>query len=321
MTNEANGGETDRNSSGEENLSEQTEKQHSEDSSTVEANSNNINAAGEEREPPMRLEDSTSVSGDRTQVIGASVKGPAHDQPGDENEDAYETRRLADDICVIAVADGLGSAPAGGRGARIATKASIEAAAGKLEDIARSETGVPLETEMRKSVELAAHKAREAVENEADEAEIPLEHLATTLIVVLLVDGHITSGHIGDGAVVAKVHGELRFISFPGETEYVNQVVPLTSNNWEENWRIHQDKMPDAVAAFSDGLRRAGLEQTQDGCDPFPGFFDPLFSHLRSAEGLSKAKSDLEGLLRSEKLSEQSSDDKTLVVAFRDRSD
>ena len=269
--------------------------------------------------PEQGQEESTGKSADRIQVIGASVRGPGHDEPGGENEDAYETRWLADDTCIIAVADGLGSAPAGGRGARITTEAATEAAANELENISSfgSETDKRLETRMTEVVEAAIRKAREAVEEEAENKEIPVGDLASTLLVVLLADGHLTAGHIGDGAVIAQIDEKLHFVSRPGETEYVNQVVPLTSANWEESVRVNQDEIPDAVAVFTDGLRRAGLKQTQDGDEPFPGFFDPVFSYIKSAEDSSRARSDLEELLRSEKLSEHSSDDKTLVMGFR----
>jgi hypothetical protein len=108
----------------------------------------------------------------------------------------------------------------------------------------------------------------------------------------------------------------LRIISEPGESEYVNEVVPLTDKRWGESLRIvPKVSGVECVAVFTDGCQRAGLLRTQNGLQPYDRFFEPLFFYAQGLCDLKESEQDIRDLLASQKISEHSEDDKTLVIA------
>jgi hypothetical protein len=143
-----------------------------------------------------------------------------------------------------------------------------------------------------------------------------LRELACTIIVVLTYEDTIAVAHVGDGAVVAKTNDGLKLISEPEESEYVNEVVPLTSMEWEKSLRISAKVSGvEGVAVFTDGCQRAALLRTQNGLQPYDRFFEPLFAYAQELDNLIYGEQDIRDLLASQKMSENSEDDKTLVIS------
>lgn len=139
--------------------------------------------------------------------------------------------------------------------------------------------------------------------------------MACTIIIVLAFADTIHVAHVGDGAVVAKTNGEISLISKPEESEYINEVVPLTSKKWENSLRITSNVSNiECVTVFTDGCQRASLLQTKNGLQPYDRFFEPLFNYAQKLENLSKGELDIKDLLASQKMSELSEDDKTLLI-------
>lgn len=139
--------------------------------------------------------------------------------------------------------------------------------------------------------------------------------MACTIIVVLSLENSVHVAHVGDGAVVAKTTQGLSIISEPEECRYVNEVVPLTSKNWENSLRITSSiTNVECIAAFTDGCQRASLIKAQDGLQPYELFFNPLFFYAQEIESLKQGESEIKNFLLSQKVSETSEDDKTLLI-------
>ena len=207
--------------------------------------------------------------------------GPLHIQRDIPCQDACAYEILSSGWGIIAVADGLGSAPKSDIGAKSVVDAAVKT--GKAAITAKKKDEINYGEILREIV----FSARKTLEARAIEEKCNLRELACTIIVVLTYEDTIAVAHVGDGAVVAKINNGLKLISEPEESEYVNEVVPLTSKEWEKSLRISA-KVSDVecVAVFTDGCQRAALLRTQNGLQPYDRFFEPLFTYAQELDNL-----------------------------------
>jgi hypothetical protein len=244
----------------------------------------------------------------RSRVFGSSVIGPMHLQGEIPCQDACAYAVTAADAIVIAVADGLGSAARSDAGASLAVSSAFSFC------MTASDSEPGEERRLEELVRDAAAHAREELERHAQEAPCNLRDFGCTLIVVVATRHRFAVAHIGDGAVVAEIDGILSLISSPGESEYTNEVVPLTSTAWRDSLRITSGASSiSAIAVFTDGCQRAAFRKEEDTLVPFERFFIPIFNYAREVAEADGAREVTE-LLASPKLCEHSDDDKTLVV-------
>ncbi len=242
-------------------------------------------------------------------IFGASVIGPLHVQKNLPCQDAWAFSAALSGTGVIAVADGLGSASKSEVGARLAVDTAV---ASVKEAFAIADSVAPLD-----QIGLAAVKhAREALEKRSSEEECSLKDLACTMIVAALSQGCLAVAHIGDGAVVAQTADGLLLISGPGESEYANEVVPLTAIDWQESLRIVDGiSGVRSLAVFTDGCQRAAFRKHEETFEPFEGFFRPIFSYAHELTDIAEGEKEIQALLSSKKICENSEDDKTLAIA------
>lgn len=248
---------------------------------------------------------------DVPRVVGVSVIGPLHVMNGLPCQDACAFAVYPSGYSVIAVADGLGSASKSEIGARIA----VDAALAKFREIVSK--GSSEEIDLADAAREVVFYARKMLEEKSNELECKLRDLACTMIIAVLQKDNVVVAHVGDGAVIARMAEGLKLISGPEDSEYANEVSPLTGKDWELSLRF-SPIIPkiSGVMAFTDGCHRAALRKTQDGLAPFDGFCNPLFSYVKEVQDLKEAEEDFKGLLLSKKVCENSDDDKTLVIAL-----
>ena len=247
-------------------------------------------------------------------IFGASVIGPLHIERGIPCQDACMYEILPLNCGVIAVADGLGSASKSDTGAQIAVEAALDAGKATISKKKIAETNL---SDVAKE---AVAFARKELEAKATKEQCSLHDLACTIIVAIFYEDSVSVAHIGDGAVVAKTEEGLRLISAPGDSEYVNEVIPLTTKDWEQSLRITPKiSGVECVAVFTDGCQRAALLRSQNGLQPYDRFFEPLFSYAQELEVLEEGEQDIRDFLASQKMSEHSEDDKTLVIAVLEK--
>src|SRR6266404_3827871 len=221
-------------------------------------------------------------------AFGASVIGPLHVQKGIPCQDACAYEVLVPSVVMAAVADGLGSAPKSEVGACTAVAAALE----KVRERVKSQQSeqYPLSDIIREAFMFARHR----LEDKATQEGWNLRDLACTLIVAVGSGNSIAVGHVGDGAVVAQVGDALSLVSSPGESEYANEVTPLTDEKWVESLRIASDVHGvQCLAIFTDGCQRAAFLKSSDAFVPFRGFFDPIFSYSRQLTSMGEAVEEI----------------------------
>ena len=248
--------------------------------------------------------------------FGASVIGPLHVQLNIPCQDACSFEVITSDFVIAAIADGLGSASKSDTGARLV----VEAAVKTVKEAIDCRRGNHLD--ICETARNAAIAARNSLEEKAMIERCSLRDLACTVIVIVAHKDNISVAQIGDGAVVAKIDDDLRLISAPAESEYLNEVTPITSKDWEKSLQVSpQVSGVKCVAAFTDGLQRAALLKDQDGLKPFEGFLEPIFSYAQELDDLKQGEQDIKDLLASHKLSAHSEDDKTLIIGVFGKGD
>ncbi|WAI01678.1 protein phosphatase 2C domain-containing protein [Methanogenium organophilum] len=253
--------------------------------------------------------------GCRYRISGAAVAGLSHQSEGRLCEDIWEGAVFGVAGAAVAVADGLGSAPHGRRGAMVAVSAAIEALSVFFIPGPDGE-GCDAEHEPNHAmVRGACRAAHNAVFRYASACNISSRSFACTLIVLLWNGNQVTTARIGDGAVVCLQGGEQILLSAPQERRYVNEVVPLTDEGYEDACVISSDlSCVTACAIFTDGCERLFLEKKPDGYHPHEPFFLPFFSAIEPLAGTPEGDRAIANLLVSDKFISFSEDDKTLVV-------
>ena len=255
-------------------------------------------------------------------VFGGKTTGSSHIKKGVPCQDAFRSEKTDSGEIILAVADGLGSAEHSEIGAKIAVNTAVDKIKSLFINI--DGYGIPAAALMknRDIITEAFSASRTALEDFAGDNGYPLKKLACTLIVAFTWEGYLTTGHIGDGAVTAQINNDIRIISDPGDSEYVNEVTPLTSGKIEENTRINEN-IPDVsvFAAFTDGCQRAFLVKRNGEYIPYESFFRPIFTYAKDVNDEEEASGEIVRFLESDKMNENSDDDKTLVIAVAEKSE
>ena len=244
-------------------------------------------------------------------VVAASVRGTSHERVKQLCQDAHHWEMLPEGILVAAVADGAGSATLGKVGAIVAAQTAVEtirlktATPGSLLDDAGWQV----------LLSKALEAARTAVEAEAVACKMTARDLATTLIIVVATPELIAAAQVGDGVAVAgDSQGNLIALTAPQRGEYANETTFLVSPNALDTAQVTLwHGVPENIAVLSDGLQMLALEMT-DG-KPHVPFFSPLFHYMADVTDENEAKEQLVALLRSERITERTDDDLTLLLA------
>ena len=117
----------------------------------------------------------------------------------------------------------------------------------------------------------AFFSAVSAIENYSKSSNIPKRELACTLIVVFIHKKTVSTGQVGDGAVTGEyLSGDIAVISKPAESEYINEVTPITAEKWISKLNINSGLMNiKKITAFTDGCQRAVLVKENSSYVPF----------------------------------------------------
>ncbi|WFN35578.1 protein phosphatase 2C domain-containing protein [Methanogenium sp. S4BF] len=255
----------------------------------------------------------------RYRISGAAVAGPSHDAGEMPCQDAWDAAVFGGSGAAVAVADGLGSAVHGREGALAAVSAAVSALTSFFRpwpDGAGCDADIEKNSRMLNAACKAAH---DAVMTRAAACGANPRSFACTLIILLWYGNVVATARIGDGAVVCLQGDEIVLLSAPHERRYVNEVVPLTDEGYEDACVLSSD-LPavTACSVFTDGCERLVLEKKPDGYHPYVPFFRPFFSAVAPLAGTPEGDRAIAGLLSSDRFITFSEDDKTLVVIVSD---
>ncbi|MBP2132489.1 hypothetical protein J2128_000410 [Methanomicrobium sp. W14] len=249
-------------------------------------------------------------------ISGAKTTGASHIKKGLSCQDAWTSEIPREDSAAIAVADGLGSARYSEKGAEIAVRTATESIKKHFMTVYDENITSADITSNVSIIEEAFLSSVSAIEKYSIENKVPKKELACTLIVILVYKKSVSIGQVGDGGVVGQSYsGKIKLLSEPAESEYINEVTPVTSDKWRESLRISQN-IPDIknIAAFTDGCQRAVLIKENDFYKPYVPFFRPFFEYAEKSHDKKELSDDIGEFLLSGKINEVSDDDKTLVA-------
>jgi Protein phosphatase 2C len=248
-------------------------------------------------------------------IVAASVCGTSHVKNNQLCQDAHHWLLLPDNILIAAAADGAGSASQGKVGAMVAVETTLENLS--IKEITRE--SLIDDFEVRSLLTDAMLAAKKAIEDEAAACNYLPQDLATTLILTIATPEMVAVGQIGDGVAVAKdVAGNLVSLTMPYHGEYINETIFLTSPGALESAQMNVWREAIAnVGVLTDGLQLLAMNMTVGA--PHKPFFLPLFDFAATVEDKTEAKEQLVRFLRSERITQRTDDDLTLIIAaFRD---
>lgn len=244
-------------------------------------------------------------------IVAASVCGTSHIKNQQLCQDAHHWQILPNNLLLVAAADGAGSASLGKVGAMIAVETAIEY-------ISKSEvspSNLADDRLLEDTLKDAMLAARKAVEEEAEAGKHQINDLATTLILAIATPQVVAVAQIGDGVAVAKDStGNLQALTVPKGGEYINETTFLTSADALDTAQIKILRHNIVnIGVLTDGLQMLALNMLIG--EPHKPFFFPLFDFVANAQDKIVAKEQLVKFLSSERITQRTDDDLTLVIA------
>ncbi len=254
-------------------------------------------------------------------IAMASSIGSSHiasDQPCQDSHFHIDLENSAGQpVTVLVASDGAGSATHAAVGSELSCQtfarlvAAYLAAGGAVEKIGR-----PLVARW-----IAGVVYRLAMRAKADGFEC--QDYACTLLAAIASDQATAFIQVGDGAIVVSsaAAGGWNYVFWPQHGEFANTTNFVTSDNVLEALDFEVRAQPvEEIAIFTDGLENLVLNQAERAVHA--PFFDSIFQSVRrsTAAGHDAVLSrDLEKYLATPKIAERTSDDKTLILASRQR--
>ena len=245
-------------------------------------------------------------------VVGASVRGTAHEKDNTPCQDAHDYRLLPNNTLLAAVADGAGSAERSAEGAALAVAEILDVVTSTI-NIQQPST----ESEWHTVLTSAFAKTQHALTQLAEAEESPRKLFATTLTCAIATRQWLAVAQIGDGVAVAQDEaGELFLTLTPQRGEYANETAFLTMDQALDHVEIKIYHQPvQALVLMTDGLIRLAMNVSIN--TPHPPFFQPLLTFATQISSNTQAQDQLAGFLSSERVCARTDDDKTLVLAVR----
>jgi serine/threonine protein phosphatase PrpC len=243
-------------------------------------------------------------------IVGAAVIGTSHANRGIPCQDSFRIWCGSHGIAVIAVADGAGSA----RHSNLGSAEAAELAIGALRAhfIRRPVT----RPNIYEAIKRAFITVRSELEIYADVREIPLETLATTLTVAVLMPDCLAVAQTGDGLIVGVNNlGQIKAATRPQGGEYANETFFITAADGVVPRYAEVYTPVSALAVLTDGLLSVATNY-QDH-QPHHGFFEPMFTALSQSDDPEALEQQLAAFLQSDRVNARTDDDKTLVLAVR----
>jgi hypothetical protein len=253
----------------------------------------------------------------RWRVAAASATGSSHVRLGLPCQDSATAKVFHDadddEVLVVVVSDGAGSASRAEIGSSIACSTVAEAAevyfagGGRLEAI-DLDVAISWLQMVQKAIAIRAE----------EDIGTPRDYACTLLVAVVGQDSSAIM-QIGDGAIVVSDGAGWSWVHWPQRGEFANTTFFATDEQAEKRMAFDFCKgRIEEIAVFSDGIEPLVLEYSTQTV--FASFFDKMFPAVRALheEGLDQGLSTaLATYLDSPAICARTDDDKTLVLATR----
>jgi Protein phosphatase 2C len=155
------------------------------------------------------------------QVLGASVRGKSHAHRGEHRDDALAVA-AADELLILAVADGAGSSALSRIGAAVTAQMAVDCTMSRyVADDTNPDTASRLGTAMAHAV----HDAALRLHALAALAEVTPAALRTTVVLVAICGDVTLVSQVGDGAVLMqKTDGSVMRVGATRDTAWAGEV-------------------------------------------------------------------------------------------------
>ena len=254
-------------------------------------------------------------------AIARSVIGYNHLTQQLPCQDYSEYRLLTPELLVGAVADGAGSAKLAELGAIVAVKTALDYVARWQGFYQRYETTLGYQGFMSPAIaepffQKLVRRVQRQLKEQAQTLQVPMQTLATTLLVFIASPRGLLAMQIGDGFLVIRSEdSDYQLVFHPDKGEYINETSFITSQQALDSLQVQVINQPIAfICAATDGLEKVAIRYRD--WTAFAPFFQPLEMFLAETEELEANASYLEDFLHSERLNHKTQDDKTLLLGL-----
>ena len=134
-------------------------------------------------------------------------------------------------VCVIALADGAGSASLSHHGAQVVVESIAEYIANRFDELVNTSDGVTVKSN------IIAYLL-EQLKVVAEKHQCELKSLASTLLCVAVKDNRYMIIHLGDGVIGYLKENSINIASSPTNGEFANSTYFVTSNRAVEHLKI-----------------------------------------------------------------------------------
>ncbi|MBR4904757.1 MAG: protein phosphatase 2C domain-containing protein [Selenomonadaceae bacterium] len=180
-----------------------------------------------------------------------AVQGKSHAKKNIPCQDKV-ARREENDVHVIALADGAGSAEFSHYGAECVVNRVTAFVADKFFDLISQEDGNKVKQEI-------LSVALQALKDEAEIINCELKDLASTLLIAAVRDEKFFLVHLGDGVIGYLNDEGLKVATTPDNGEFSNETVFITSSDASAHMRIYKGNLKN-ISGFI--LMSDGTEQS-----------------------------------------------------------
>ncbi len=245
------------------------------------------------------VQNTESAQTNHWQFSAASVRGHAHQQHNIPCQDRHGYRVLSHDWALAVVADGAGSKSHSDIGAQIVVDAALEYLQAQVEDKIQSdaESPLPASCELEQLADRLYKHLYSCLQAYAQQHDIAVESLGSTLIATILSPVGVALIHIGDGrAAYQDYAGQWHALMTPWRGEEGHTVFVTTESlqqqavDLQDYIRTTSINQPvQAVVLMSDGCEHSAFEcQVFDDTvqqyvrpnRPFANFLNPVKATL-----------------------------------------
>ncbi|MEO1661085.1 MAG: PP2C family serine/threonine-protein phosphatase [Pseudomonadota bacterium] len=244
----------------------------------------------------------------------ASCAGTSHIRAGTKKDDAFAialpqdgTHRFGSVVC-----DGAGSAKYGRLGAYVTARIFST----NLRRYFLKSAGLPSEETLFEWLD----EVRDTLGFIANSRNAMLRDFATTLVLSAVSKNRVCVGHIGDGGVVAQCNerGDWVPLSWPEHGEYASTTYFVTDSKTPRLRVVEDEIRVGTIVSFSDGIERLVLDFEKKEAPP--PFFNSMATALNRSNSIGKdveLSEQLSTFVRSDRVTQRSDDDITIVIAQR----
>lgn len=183
--------------------------------------------------------------------VCCAVQGRGHKKKNVPCQDKV-AKRIGQDVNVIALADGAGSASLSHFGAECVVNCISDFVAENFFDLIAEEDG-------RKVTKKILSLLIQALNVESRRLNCGIKDLASTLLLAAVSDENFFLAHLGDGVIGYINDSGLKTVSVPDNGEFANETVFVTSDNAASHLRIYKGKLK-TISGFI--LMSDGTEQS-----------------------------------------------------------